>query len=78
MQMLQHLVTHLVNQKDTTTRQPTTPTSTAIPNGPYSDLIRALPVFNCNADDETTFDAWYKRYGPVIDDRAAALSEERK
>ncbi|RCN33236.1 hypothetical protein ANCCAN_20948 [Ancylostoma caninum] len=20
-----------------------------------------------NADDETTFDAWYKRYGPVID-----------
>ncbi|RCN44235.1 hypothetical protein ANCCAN_09753 [Ancylostoma caninum] len=78
-QMLQQLVTHLVDQKDATTRQPTTPTSTPIPNDhSYSDLIRDLPVFNYNADDETTFDAWYKRYGPVIDDRGAALSEERK
>ncbi|RCN38633.1 hypothetical protein ANCCAN_15453 [Ancylostoma caninum] len=78
MQMLQQLVTHLVDQKDATTRHPTTPTSTAIPNDPYSDLIRDLPVSNYNADDETTFDAWYKRYGPVIEDRGAALSEERK
>ncbi|KAL6742233.1 hypothetical protein Aduo_015404 [Ancylostoma duodenale] len=45
---------------------------------PYGDLVRDLPSFNYDEDDDATFDAWIKRYGPVIDDRGSTLSDERK
>ncbi|VDO18660.1 unnamed protein product [Heligmosomoides polygyrus] len=45
---------------------------------PYGDLVRDLPVFNYEKDDESTFDAWFQRYGPVINNRGSTLSDERK
>nr|CDJ83631.1 unnamed protein product [Haemonchus contortus] len=44
----------------------------------YGDLMRDLPYFNYDEDDDSTFDAWYKRYGPVIDDRGSPLPDDRK
>ncbi|VDO83997.1 unnamed protein product [Heligmosomoides polygyrus] len=75
LQLLQQLVTRLIEQRD--------PTSTHAVQGvpaidPYGDLVRDLPAFVYDKDDDTTFDAWYKRYGPVIEDRGAALTEERR
>ncbi|EPB68545.1 hypothetical protein ANCCEY_12363 [Ancylostoma ceylanicum] len=45
---------------------------------PYGDLVRDLPTFNYEGDEDETFNAWYTRYGPVIDDRGKALSDDRK
>ncbi|EYB86469.1 hypothetical protein Y032_0278g1158 [Ancylostoma ceylanicum] len=45
---------------------------------PYGDLVRDLPTFNYKGDEDETFNAWYTRYGPVIDDRGKALSDDRK
>ncbi|KAL6739961.1 hypothetical protein Aduo_013357 [Ancylostoma duodenale] len=45
---------------------------------PYGDLVRDLPTFNYEEDEDETFNAWYTRYGPVIDDRGKALSDDRK
>ncbi|VDP44495.1 unnamed protein product [Heligmosomoides polygyrus] len=46
--------------------------SNSSPIYPYGDLVRDLPAFVYDKDDDTTFDAWYKRYGPVIEDCGAA------
>ncbi|KAL6738958.1 hypothetical protein Aduo_012454 [Ancylostoma duodenale] len=55
------------------------PTTPPVPIAdPYGDLVRDLPAFNYDEDDDATFDAWIKRYGPVIDDRGSTLSEECK
>ncbi|KAL6735918.1 hypothetical protein ANCDUO_24463 [Ancylostoma duodenale] len=45
---------------------------------PYGDLVRDLPMFNYEGDEDEAFNAWYARYGPVIDDRGKALSDNRK
>ncbi|KAL6724204.1 hypothetical protein Aduo_019111 [Ancylostoma duodenale] len=45
---------------------------------PYGDLVRDLPTFNYEGDEDETFNAWYTRYGPVIDGRGKALSDDRK
>ncbi|KAL6738862.1 hypothetical protein Aduo_012361 [Ancylostoma duodenale] len=45
---------------------------------PYGDLVRDLPTFNYEGDEDETFNAWYTRYGPVVDDRGKALSDDRK
>ncbi|WKY12958.1 hypothetical protein Q1695_004069 [Nippostrongylus brasiliensis] len=75
LQLLQHLVGCLVDQKET---KPSPPAPALTLPDPYGDLIRDLPVFSYDKDDETTFDAWIKRYRPVIDDRGTSLTDERK
>ncbi|EPB69223.1 reverse transcriptase [Ancylostoma ceylanicum] len=45
---------------------------------PYGDLVRDLPTFNYERDEDETFNAWYTRYGLVIDDRGKTLSDDRK
>ncbi|KIH66008.1 hypothetical protein ANCDUO_03667 [Ancylostoma duodenale] len=68
------LMATLVDQK----RMPS-PTTPPMPIAdPCGDFVRDLPAFNYDEDDDATFDAWIKRYGPVIDDRGSTLSEERK
>ncbi|XGW34535.1 hypothetical protein V3C99_018451 [Haemonchus contortus] len=39
--------------------------------------MRDLPFLNCDEDGDITFVAWYKCYGPVIDDWGSSLSDER-
>ncbi|EYC39147.1 hypothetical protein Y032_0673g1399 [Ancylostoma ceylanicum] len=46
--------------------------------GPYGDLMRDLHTFKYEGDEDETFNAWYSRYGPVIEDRGKALSDDRK
>ncbi|RCN28127.1 hypothetical protein ANCCAN_26135, partial [Ancylostoma caninum] len=67
-QQLQHLtelMATLVDQKRMSS-PPTLPMPVA---DPYGDLMQDLPAFNYDEDDDATFDAWIKRYGPL--DRAA-------
>ncbi|KAK5975218.1 Gap-Pol polyprotein [Trichostrongylus colubriformis] len=44
----------------------------------YGDLIRDLPQFSYEEDDESTFDPWFRRYGAVIDDRGSSLTDDGK
>uniref|UniRef100_W6NK13 DUF7083 domain-containing protein n=1 Tax=Haemonchus contortus TaxID=6289 RepID=W6NK13_HAECO len=61
---MHQVLTVLVDQKLGPEQAPTKQQS---PDA-YGDLMRDLPYFNYDEDDDSTFDAWYKRYGPVIDD----------
>ncbi|VDP08514.1 unnamed protein product [Heligmosomoides polygyrus] len=45
---------------------------------PYGDLVRDLPTFCYDDDDDTTFKDWFRRYGPIINDRGSSLPDERK
>lgn len=57
---------------------PTTPPAIPLPApDPYGDLVRDLPSF-CYDDDDITFKDWFRRYGPVINDRGSSLPDERK
>ncbi|XGW17346.1 hypothetical protein V3C99_002168, partial [Haemonchus contortus] len=71
---MHQLLTVLVDQKLGPEQAPTKQQS---PDA-YGDLMRDLPYFNYDEDDDSTFDAWYKRYGPVIDDRGSSLPDDRK
>ncbi|XGW28165.1 hypothetical protein V3C99_008177 [Haemonchus contortus] len=73
-QQMQQLLAVLVEQKLGPEQSPTKQQ----PPDAYGDLMRDLPYFNYDEDDDSTFDAWYKRYGPVIDDRGSSLSDDRK
>uniref|UniRef100_A0A0N4WYM2 DUF7083 domain-containing protein n=1 Tax=Haemonchus placei TaxID=6290 RepID=A0A0N4WYM2_HAEPC len=64
----------LVEQKLGSEQSPTKQQS----SNAYGDLVRDLPYFNYDEDDDSTFDAWYKRYGRVIDDRGSSLPDGRK
>ncbi|VDO70993.1 unnamed protein product [Heligmosomoides polygyrus] len=56
---------------------PTTPPAIPLPApDPYGDLVGDLPTF-CYDDDDTTFKDWFRRYGPVINDRGSSLPDER-
>ena len=71
------LVSALKEQKCSTSTA-ANPSSPAPRIDTYGDLIRDLPSFNYDADEDATFDARFKRYGAVIDDRGTELSSERK
>nr|CDJ96200.1 7TM GPCR domain containing protein [Haemonchus contortus] len=72
-QQMQQLLTVLVEQKVGPEQSPAKQQS---PDA-YGDLM-TMPYFNYDEDDDSTFDAWYKRYGPVIDDRGSSLPDDRK
>ncbi|KAK5965686.1 hypothetical protein GCK32_012919 [Trichostrongylus colubriformis] len=74
LEMMQNLLTRIAENKGVTTPSPLT----SISSDPYGDLIRGIPNFVYDAEDDETFEAWFKRYGPVIDDRGYALSDDRK
>ncbi|RCN30205.1 hypothetical protein ANCCAN_24032 [Ancylostoma caninum] len=45
---------------------------------PYGDLVRDLPTFKFEGEEEEAFNAWYARYDLIIDDRGKALTVDRK
>ncbi|VDO30632.1 unnamed protein product [Heligmosomoides polygyrus] len=75
LQLLEQLMLRTMDQKPViATVQAPVPTV----YDPYGDLVRDLPVFNYEKDDESTFDAWFQRYEPVINDRGSTLSERKR
>lgn len=72
---LQQLITSLVDQKATPAP---TPSPAPAAYDPYGALVREIPIFSYDKDDHDTFDTWTKPYGPVVDDRGADLTDERK
>ncbi|KAK5985399.1 Gap-Pol polyprotein [Trichostrongylus colubriformis] len=74
LQMMQNLFTRIAGNKGVTTSSSLRST----PSNPYGDLIRYIPNFVYDVEDDETFETWFKRYGPVIDDRGYALSNDRK
>ncbi|EYB94088.1 hypothetical protein Y032_0175g486 [Ancylostoma ceylanicum] len=76
-QRIADLVSMLVEREKASTSAADV-TSPAPRVDPYGDLVRDLPTFNYEGDEDETFNAWYTRYGPVIDDRGKALSDDRK
>ncbi|KAK6025820.1 hypothetical protein OSTOST_08267, partial [Ostertagia ostertagi] len=69
-ELLYTLVEHRVGFSQSPTKVPS-------PDA-YGDLMRDLPYFSYDDDDDSTFNSWFKRYGPVIDDRGSSLSDDRK
>ncbi|EYC22303.1 hypothetical protein Y032_0017g3273 [Ancylostoma ceylanicum] len=76
-QRIADLVSMLVEREKASTSAADV-TSPAPRVDPYGDLVRDLPTFNYEGDEDETFNAWYTRYGPVMDDRGKALSDDRK
>ncbi|KAK5967228.1 hypothetical protein GCK32_000241 [Trichostrongylus colubriformis] len=74
LEMMQNLLTRMAENKGVTTPS-TLPSG---PSDPYGNLIRDIPNFVYDVEDDETFGTWFKRYGPVIDDRGCALSDDRK
>nr|CDJ96921.1 Unknown [Haemonchus contortus] len=68
---MHQLLTVLVDQKLGPEQAPTKQSPDA-----YGDLMR--DYFNYDEDDDSTLDAWYKRYGAVIDDRGSSLPDDRE
>ncbi|KAK5981202.1 hypothetical protein GCK32_005781 [Trichostrongylus colubriformis] len=68
------LLAALVDQKLVPARSPE---KASAPDA-YEDLMRDLPRFSYEQDDESTFDLWFTRYGAVIDDRGSSLTDDRK
>lgn len=76
-QQMVSLMEKLLESKAATSPSPTVPMPHPPPD-PYGDLVRDLPAFSYEDDDETTFKDWFKRYGPVIEDRGSSLSDDRR
>ncbi|KAK5980048.1 Gap-Pol polyprotein [Trichostrongylus colubriformis] len=74
LKMMQNLLTWIAEIKGVTTPSQLT----SIPSDPYGDLIRDISNFVYDVEDDETFETWFKRYGPVIDDRGGTLSVDRK
>ncbi|VDP24136.1 unnamed protein product [Heligmosomoides polygyrus] len=74
-QQMVSLMERLLENKDAST----TPSAIPLPApDSYGDLVRDLPTFCYDDDDATIFKDWFRRYGPVINDRRSSLPDERK
>ncbi|KAK5981535.1 hypothetical protein GCK32_002504 [Trichostrongylus colubriformis] len=65
LEVMYNILTRMAENKGVTTTSP----STSILADPYGDLIKDISNFVYDVEDDETFQTWFKRYGPVIDDR---------
>ncbi|KAK5971936.1 Gap-Pol polyprotein [Trichostrongylus colubriformis] len=74
LEMMQNLLTRMAENKGVTTPSPLP----SIPSNPYGDLKRDISNFVYDVEDDETFETWFERYGPFIDDHGYTLSDDRK